>query len=154
MTNELPRLNDSSGALAGRFVILPMTHSFFGQEDHFLKERLAAEYPGILNWALAGYLRLRERGYLVQAAAGIEAMRDVEELASPITAFIARRCDLSGEVPFATLYRAWQDDCVENGLNPTAANIFGRDLRAAVPSINSLSVGPATRAIACTSASA
>src|SRR5262249_33341349 len=33
LTNELPRLSDASGALAGRMVVLRTTESFFGRED-------------------------------------------------------------------------------------------------------------------------
>jgi putative DNA primase/helicase len=62
LTNELPRFSDSSGALAGRFVILRMTESFYGKEDTGLTQRLLAELPGILNWAIEGWHRLRERG--------------------------------------------------------------------------------------------
>src|SRR5690606_3478784 len=49
MTNELPRLSDSSGALAGRFIILTMQKSFYGREDPALSDRLLEELPGILN---------------------------------------------------------------------------------------------------------
>ena len=34
LTNEMPRLSDASGALAGRFLILLLSNSFFGKEDH------------------------------------------------------------------------------------------------------------------------
>ena len=36
MSNELPSLADSSGALASRFIILRMTKSFLGEEDRGL----------------------------------------------------------------------------------------------------------------------
>jgi putative DNA primase/helicase len=58
LTNELPRIADSSGALAGRFIVLVLERSFFGQEDLGLAGRLVAELPAILNWALVGYRRL------------------------------------------------------------------------------------------------
>ena len=54
LTNEFPRLNDASGALAGRFVILRLTQSFYGKEDTGLTDRLLNELPGILNWAIEG----------------------------------------------------------------------------------------------------
>ena len=52
LTNELPKLTDSSGALAGRFIILSLTKSWYGREDHDLTERLLEELPGILNWSI------------------------------------------------------------------------------------------------------
>ena len=63
LTNELPRIADASGALASRFVLLTLTESFYGKEDHDLTQKLLTELPGILNWALRGLDRLRERGH-------------------------------------------------------------------------------------------
>ena len=59
-SNELPRLGDSSGALAGRMIVLRLTESFYGREDHDLGAKLQAELPGILLWAVVGWQRLRE----------------------------------------------------------------------------------------------
>jgi len=59
-TNELPRLEDSSGALVERFLVLQLTQSWAGREDTTLFDRLNGELPGILNWALVGYGRLME----------------------------------------------------------------------------------------------
>lgn len=33
MTNEVPKFADRSGALVGRFIVLPMRQSFYGRED-------------------------------------------------------------------------------------------------------------------------
>ena len=33
LSNELPKLNDSSGALPGRMILLRLTQSWYGQED-------------------------------------------------------------------------------------------------------------------------
>jgi putative DNA primase/helicase len=43
LTNELPKLGDASGALASRFILLMMTKSFYGHEDHGLTDRLLTE---------------------------------------------------------------------------------------------------------------
>jgi len=134
-TNELPRLTDNSGALANRFVVLVMKRSFLGEEDLELTSRLRREDPGILNWALNGYHRLRARGHFVQAASGLEAMQHLEELGSPIKAFIAQKCHLQGDVKCSTLYAVWQSWCEETGHNASSAGVFGRDLRAALPAI-------------------
>src|SRR5262249_29496160 len=88
LTNELPRISDTSGALVGRFVMLVLVHSFYGREDPGLTARLLTELPGILNWALHGYRRLRQRGYFLQPASACEAIEQVEMLASPTKAFI------------------------------------------------------------------
>ena len=88
LTNELPRLTDSSSALAKRFIMLVLVKSFYGREDQTLTARLLTELPGILNWALIGYQRLRERGYFVQPESGRQAVEQLELLSSPVTAFV------------------------------------------------------------------
>src|SRR5262249_9791470 len=87
-TNELPRISDTSGALVGRLIVLVLRRSFYGREDPALTARLLTELPGILNWAVHGYRRLRQRGYFVPPATAREALEDLEVLASPIKAFI------------------------------------------------------------------
>lgn len=92
LSNELPRVADASGALAGRFVVLVLTRSFYGREDHGLTNWLLTERPAILNWAIAGWRRLTERGYFVTPASSADAVRELEDLGSPIGAFVRERC--------------------------------------------------------------
>lgn len=138
LTNELPRLADGSGALASRFLVVELSRSFLGAEDHDLGPRLLRELPGILNWAIAGWRRLRERGRFVQPSSGREAFEDLADLGSPIAAFLRDRCDMhpQAEVETAALFRAWCAWCEEQG-RPHAGplNLFARDLRAAVPNL-------------------
>jgi len=47
ISNELPRLDDASGALPGRMILLRFTKSFFGKEDPNLSRKLLAGLPGI-----------------------------------------------------------------------------------------------------------
>ena len=81
LTNELPRIGDASGALASRFIVLTMRESFYGREDRSLTKRLIRELPGILNWALDGLDRLRERGHFEMPQSSTEAIRVIEDLA-------------------------------------------------------------------------
>lgn len=135
MSNELPRLSDASGALASRFLVLTMTNSFYGKEDRGLVNRLMSELPGILNWARAGYMRLRKRGYFVPPTSAHEAVEELEALGSPVAAFVKDRCVVAAgmRVPCDDLYAAWQGWCAENGRREAGtAQSFGRDVRAAV----------------------
>src|SRR5262249_476150 len=45
LTNELPNIPDTSSALAGRFLILRATESFYGKEDPDLSTALEKELP-------------------------------------------------------------------------------------------------------------
>ncbi|TWT47185.1 phage/plasmid primase, P4 family [Botrimarina hoheduenensis] len=138
LTNEFPRFSDASGALAGRFMILHLTQSFYGREDTGLTKRLLDELPGILNWAIEGWKRLRERGHFVMPASGVEAMRELEELSSPVKAFVRGHCLISdaARVDVDDLYCAWTRWCESEGRSkPTTKQVFGRDLKAAYPSV-------------------
>lgn len=138
MTNELPRLADASGALASRFIVLTMERSFFGSEDVGLGSRLEIELPGILNWALAGYRRYRERGHLIQPDCAREAITELEALGSPITAFLKERCVVGASLHCSPdrLYREWAEWCGANGRKETGTKqVFGSMLRSAVPGL-------------------
>lgn len=136
LTNELPRLADTSGALAGRFIVLSLRESFYGREDHALTDKLMAELPGILNWALDGLERLNARGCFLQPVSSEQAVQELEDLGSPIKAFIRERCTVgpAEEAVPLDVYEAWTAWCRDNGRDrPGTLQTFGRDLRAAVP---------------------
>jgi putative DNA primase/helicase len=137
LSNELPRLADASGALTSRFIILMMSRSFYGKEDTGLTSKLIGELPGIFNWALDGAERLVARDRFVQPAASQEAMRELEDLGSPIGAFVRDKCVIGPqhESVVDDLYASWKAWCTENGRGATSTQVFGRDLRAAFPGI-------------------
>jgi putative DNA primase/helicase len=143
MTNELPRISDSSGALASRFVVLTMTNSFYGQEDRGLLARLLEELPGILNWALEGWRRVRERGHFDQPDASRDAIQELEDLGSPITAFVRERCVIAAgkTVSPEDLYAVWVAWCEEQGRDhPGTKATFGKELRSVFPGLKSRQV--------------
>lgn len=138
LSNELPRLGDSSGALAGRMIILRLTNSFYGREDHALTDKLLAELPGILLWAIDGWRRLRERGRFVQPQAAGELVNDLADLTSPVAAFLRECCHVGSEyeVMRTDLYARYREWCEEKGQRfVDDERGFGRNLRAAVASL-------------------
>lgn len=137
LSNELPRLADASGALASRFVVMVLTESFLGRENPRLTSELLSEASGIFNWSLEGYDRLMARGYFEPPASGAEAVQQLEDLSSPVSAFLRDRCLVgpSYTVSANTLWKAWSDWCSDGNGHPGTKAIFGRDLRAAVPMV-------------------
>jgi putative DNA primase/helicase len=138
LTNELPRLADSSGALASRFIVLAMHRSFFGQEDHRLGNRLLAELPGIANWAIDGWRELQRLGRIELPASARESMEELYDLGSPVAAFVRDRCTVGTgrSADRRSMYAAWCAWCEDEGRqHPGTAESFGRDLHAVVPSL-------------------
>lgn len=129
LSNETPRLTESSGALAGRFLILPFTQSFYGREDRTLERRLTFELPGILRWAIAGWHLLQKQGRFVEPAASVEAREEFEDLLSPIGMWFRERCTVDpASREFTTqLFNSWKTWCAEQGRDkPGTMAEFGR----------------------------
>lgn len=138
MSNETPKLGDASGAVASRFITWELTQSFFGREDHGLKGRLLGELPGILVWALEGRARLYKRGRFIQPVSGESIAADLADLTSPTGTFVLETCMLGHAftTPLQDLYDAWRIWCGRQGReHPGTIQTFGRDLRAAEPSL-------------------
>ncbi|MBL9092407.1 MAG: DUF3854 domain-containing protein [Planctomycetaceae bacterium] len=139
VSNELPRLGDSSGALVGRMIVLQLRKTFYGREDTTLRKRLLTELPGILLWAIEGWRRLRERGRFVQPAASADLIDDLDELSSPIGQFVRERCVVGPgfRESISNLYRIWVDWCKEKGIKePGIEQGFGRNLAAVIPDLH------------------
>jgi putative DNA primase/helicase len=136
-SNELPQLGDASAAIANRFVPLVLTRSWLHNEDHGLETALRGELPGILNWSLDGLERLTAQGRFTRPLGADEAIVTLQDLASPVAAFVRDRCvrDPGSEVEVDILYRTYRDWADDNGHVKSSKSVFGRDLRAAVPGL-------------------
>ena len=137
LTNELPRFFDASGALASRFVVLKLSRTFLGKEDQMLTEKLLSELPGVLKWSLDGLDRLRQRGYFCQPISASGLISQMEDLGSPISAFLRDCCQLGPRlsVPVKDLYAAWKKWCEEQGQAAGSAQTLGRDLHTVIPDL-------------------
>jgi P4 family phage/plasmid primase-like protien len=136
MSNELPVLPDSSGALIGRLLLLETKQSFFGQEDPTLGDQLTAELPQILGWAIEGLDRLSARGRFVQPKGGRAQLEAMMALNSPIETFVATFCDLgSGRASLDDLYAAWSAWRERSDQSPGGIDQFSRNLTANHPQL-------------------
>jgi putative DNA primase/helicase len=139
LTNELPRLNDASGAVVSRIIMLSTMRSFYGHEDHRLIDKLLPELPGIFLWAVGGWARLQQRGRFVQPDSSLEALGELNDLASPVGAFVRDCCNVGPAevVPVADLFTAWRKWCESQGRDKFSGTVqtFARDLLAVEPGI-------------------
>lgn len=143
LSNELPRLYDTSGALASRFVLLCLTRSFLGEEDTGLEHRLLQELPGILRWAVEGRADLAESGRFASPASSADAVQHLKEISSPLSVFLDECTEIQTETDMAdefradvtdmyNRYRTWCDSC---GRKPDNRQIFSRSLHTLHPQI-------------------
>jgi len=86
----------------------------------------------VLLWAMAGLDRLTARGRFQPPASSIRAMQQLEDLASPVAAFVRDRCTVGPNEPGvqkAMLYASYKAWCTVQGMAaPKANNVFARDL--------------------------
>jgi putative DNA primase/helicase len=139
-TNEVPRLHDTSGALASRMLVLQLRKTFFGEEILDLSDKLIGELPGILRWAIEGWRLLREAERFTQPASSVDVAGELADLGSPVGVFIRERCRTGPEctIPRGVLYGAYQDWAKAQGKTHIEDEAgFGRLLRAACPNLTS-----------------
>jgi len=133
-SNTLPRLPDSSGALAGRFVALQIHESFYGKEDTSLEEKLRRELPGILNWSLEGWARLREHGKFDLPPESLALQDSLYKVGSNVAAFLEECCieKVDARISKNDLFHAYQRWCDDNGVHYKLTKAtFGTEVAAA-----------------------
>lgn len=137
LSNEVPKLSDTSGAVASRFITLQMSRSFLGKEDPGLTDKLLTELPGIFAWALEGLERLNKRGYFLQPESGRELSDKLSELGNPIRSYVQEYCvlDPKASTTVEELFQAYREWCAENGHYPAAKNVFSQDIETAFPEL-------------------
>ncbi|WP_160299753.1 phage/plasmid primase, P4 family [Belnapia sp. F-4-1] len=106
--NHRPSIRSPDDAMRRRLHLLPITFKP-PQPDHDLQERLRAELPGILAWAIEGCLAWQREGLgkpRVVADATAEYFAEQDMLAQ----WLAERCEAvpRNEAPSAALYRDWR----------------------------------------------
>jgi putative DNA primase/helicase len=144
ISNELPALEDASGAVAGRFITFLFECSWWGKEDLDLTDTLIAELPGIFNWALDGLERLTTQRHFTRTKASDDAFRRLQDLASPIRAFL-RDCCITGsgcEVEVDEFWAAWKGWADANGQVKGTKQTLGKHLSAAEPRVKFHRRGP------------
>ena len=151
--NEMPAFFDTTGAFAARLLVVEFNTSFAGREDADLDRKLAAEVPGIANWALAGLADLRRAGRFTVTERLNEAVVAVQREASTPLAF-AQDCLVVEEfyhnpslpkVRTSTdhlwakkeaVWQAYIQWCGENCRELGSRVWFFRDLRALLPKLS------------------
>ncbi len=120
-SNEIPKFDDTAGALMERFFFLQFPNSYLGREDLQLLDKLKAEGSGILVWALEGLQKLLQEG--VQEPLSSRKIKG-QDHASGLNQFTNEHMDF--EVPdevhrddLCLRYRNWCESMNEKPLSMT-----------------------------------
>jgi putative DNA primase/helicase len=138
LSNELPKFTDASGVIAHRFLPMRLVTSFLGREDKTIEHDIVAtELPGVLNWALEGLTRLGNRGRFTWPSSAEEEIQRIQDLASPVAAFVRERCTVepNGSVDVEDIWKTWKAWAEDNGQGRITKQQLGADLRSIDPRI-------------------
>lgn len=119
-TNFKPRIKDTSLGIWRRLVVIPFDYTVPPEKiDIKLDEKIAAEYSGILNWAIEGYRQWRKSGLPV-----LEKLKRVASVYQSDSDMIGQFIDDCSD-PEATeetetsvvdFIKAFQEWAIENGI--------------------------------------
>ena len=114
-TNQLPRISDQDHGAWRRFLASPWTVGFGLPGNPFIdphiKDKLLAELPGILNWALAGCARWLEKGLSIPEEVTV-ATAEYRETSDDLQGFFEEVLELVpdqtiGQSELFKVYEAW-----------------------------------------------
>lgn len=126
-TNHRPAIRGTDHAIWRRIRLIPFTVTIpEAEQDRHLGEKLRAEWPGILAWAVAGCRAWHRSGLGTpdEVQTATDAYRaDMDVLGG----FLSERCLLKppATVTAGTLYEAYLGWCHESGEKPLSKRTFG-----------------------------
>lgn len=126
--NHKPEIRGTDYAIWRRIHMIPFDVTIPVEErDSRLGEKLQAELPGILQWAVTGCLEWQKNGLGVPTAVR-EATEEYRQEQDVLGQFIEDRCavDRAASVASESLYAVYSAWCESNGSGPVSTTAFGR----------------------------
>jgi putative DNA primase/helicase len=128
--NNKPRITDNSYGMWSRVRLVPFQVVIPEKlRDKGLLDKLKAEGPGVLNWALDGFRMWRERG-LSPPEAILAATADYRTESDRVGSFLeaATVPDPAGEILATQLYACFQGYAQAMEFRPVSQTLFGKEL--------------------------
>jgi putative DNA primase/helicase len=127
--NELPRVGDANSGIFRRVKVVSFPQIPPEERKPEVKEHIKGEGPGILNWAVEGLARLRERGHFEIPDAVTTATQQFQENNDVPALFIQECCAVDPEFTIGggELYQEYKFWCVENGHRPQSSTSLADD---------------------------
>lgn len=130
-TNHKPAISDTGHAMWRRIRLIPFTVTIpEEQQDKELADKLRAELPGILRWAIEGAMAWQKHG-LGMPKAVCDATAEYRKEMDSFGEFLEERC-VEGpkeRVPKGKLYEAYNEWCKSHGAHPLGRSRFTNRLK-------------------------
>jgi len=133
VTNNKPVITEVSNAIWRRLRLIPFTVTIpEDKQDKRLTEKLMAEWPGILAWAVRGCLDWQQRQCDLALPETVqEATAEYQTDSDPVGAFIEERCVVVEGVKVArsALYQAYEEWAKSTGEQTLSGKAFANRMR-------------------------
>lgn len=128
--NDKPRIGNTTSGIFRRVKVVEFP-KLKGPANPAVKEAVKQEGPGILNWALDGLARLRDRGHLVIPESVRAATEEFERANDLPGTFVDERCVVGEdhETASSLLYSRYAEWCAENGHKAQSSTRLAEDWR-------------------------
>src|SRR5829696_2799498 len=126
--NEALRIANTTSGIFRRVKIVEFP-ALEGERDPDVKEYVKSEGAGILNWALEGLARLRERGGFEIPKSVVTATAEFKRANDLPAQFVEEECAVGAtlEVASTILYLRYKGWCEDNGHRPMSNNRVGEE---------------------------
>jgi putative DNA primase/helicase len=128
--NYKPKISDSSAGMWRRVRVIEFGQPIAeAEKDRGLSQKLEAELPGILNWALEGLLRVQRRGVFVPESV-MSATAEYKTEQDPLGAFLGDCCELHPTLSIsrAAMWSLWEAWAIDNGEDAQNARFLKQQL--------------------------
>jgi putative DNA primase/helicase len=137
LTNVVPRFRDRTEGLWRRVLFVPFgvqTLDPKKQNRNLVKGSWwiqSGELQGVMNWALAGMVRLTKRGYFVEPKASLNMKAEYKEEANPAATFLLENYEIKngGNLNSNELYSKYAQVIRAQGGTPLGKGLFTREVK-------------------------
>jgi putative DNA primase/helicase len=148
--NELPDLNDFSGGLERRLIIVPFEASFHGSAmDPDLDAVLESELPGILNRVIESYQRLIAQNGFTKSQIVLDTVNQYKTLQNSVASWFTENVEIDSDLAepdvaytdnrkvsprgwyetSTKIYQAYAEFCGNLRAKPVSPTKFGIEIR-------------------------
>lgn len=118
--NEVPMIEDNTHGMMRRLYFVEFPRTFKNHEmDVYLSDKLRKELSGIFNWAMEGYKRLSEKGFMFNESKSMrQSKQNYKNHTNSASAFASQCFEKGSEddlVKFSDLYESYVKFCKTEG---------------------------------------